>query len=268
MGVSFVRRQGSQHSVDPRTGESFDAPFDEDKQWAYCDRCKDYLSALRVDVRTRTVMPDSEIDDRPIQEYYESLPGGPARVIFPRDVGDPFSGETILQYKIRGHDIAHARLDSSSRTRPRRGRPSRMDRRYRYILYSDGSAFFWPAGEPPDPKFVGRTPRGALAVEQGITDRPGDSRFIQDRRAHKLAKNREYVRRHRAKSRYPPFSEQNGTNRGRNGDQTVQKGVRSGDLPPDGGPPDADQTVRPCGRRRGSLDTGTRRTGDERMTSV
>jgi hypothetical protein len=107
----------------------------------------------------------------------------------------------MLQYRIRSHEIDHARADSSTKTGKRRGRPSRIERRYHYTLYSNGSASFWPDDEPPDPKFVGWTPRGATVVERGITDRPGDAKHLEARRAHKLAKNREYVRRHRAKSR-------------------------------------------------------------------
>jgi hypothetical protein len=201
MGVSFVRREGHQRAFDPKTGEAFSAPFDPEEPWAWCDRCRGYLNAVKVDLVRRVVVPFREIDDRPIREYYENLDGVPAKVVFSMEVGDPRQGETILEYRIRDHESAHARADSSTRTGPRRGRPSRIDRRYRYIIYSNGSASFWPENEPLDPKFVGWTPRGATVVEQGITDRPGDAKLIVDRRAHKLAKNREYVRRHRAKSR-------------------------------------------------------------------
>jgi len=196
--------------------------LDPAASWATCPKCGTILNMMAMD-EARGVMTPHPSD-------YERFEANPKDVLW----AGSRPGETMIDYKVRLHMTDHEKWESRSATKRRRGRIPKLeaDRGYRYVLWAkpnaedrrknDYSVSFWrPDEHPPGPLYP-----GARKAGHGVSGSPFAGMDIILRKQRADARNRERVKRSRAKSRSRPFSEHNGTNQGRNGDQTVPKGVR------------------------------------------
>ena len=171
--------------------------FDPAADWVKCPKCGIILNMMALDEAGKVWTPHPSDYNR-----FEASP---------KDVRYAGSRpeEKMIDYRLRLHLADHERAETRRATKRRRGRIPRIEaeRGYRYILWakpnvgdrrkSDYSVSLWgPEENPPGPPYA-----GAREVARGVTGTAYSGVEIMLRKQYADARNRERVKRHRAKSR-------------------------------------------------------------------